>query len=44
MNLATSILADLAVTHPGATRVFHANGLDYCCHGRRTLTDACREK
>lgn len=40
----TSTLADLATTLPGASRVFHARGLDFCCHGARPLTDACAEK
>jgi len=40
-NLSTgATLADLAVTHAGATRVFHRHGLDFCCNGRRTLADA----
>ena len=34
-------LADLAVSHAGATRVFHAHGLDFCCHGRIPLAEAC---
>lgn len=36
-------LADLAVTHPVASKVFHRHGLDYCCGGRRPLDEACRE-
>ena len=40
----TATLADLAVTHPAASRVFHRHGLDYCCHGRRPLTEACVER
>jgi regulator of cell morphogenesis and NO signaling len=39
-----STLADLAVTHPAASRVFHRYGLDFCCHGRRPLADACAER
>ena len=35
-------LAELAVEHPAASRIFHRQGLDYCCGGRRTLEDACR--
>ncbi|MBE0565844.1 MAG: iron-sulfur cluster repair protein YtfE [Krumholzibacteria bacterium] len=34
-------LADLAVTHPTASKVFHRRGLDYCCGGRRPLAEAC---
>lgn len=34
-------LAHLAVTFAGASRVFHRHGLDFCCNGRVSLTDAC---
>jgi len=34
-------LADLAVTYPAASRVFRRHGLDYCCSGRRPLSEAC---
>jgi regulator of cell morphogenesis and NO signaling len=44
MNTQTVTLADLAITRPGATRVFLANGLDFCCGGRRPLEEACAEK
>jgi regulator of cell morphogenesis and NO signaling len=37
-------LADLAVTCPGATRVFLRHNLDFCCRGRRPLQEACAEK
>jgi regulator of cell morphogenesis and NO signaling len=37
-------LADLAVTKPGAARVFLDHGLDFCCRGRRSVTEACAEK
>jgi regulator of cell morphogenesis and NO signaling len=37
-------LADLAVSHPSASRVFHRYGLDFCCHGGRPLADACAER
>lgn len=37
-------LADLAVSHPSASRVFHRYGLDFCCHGSRPLADACAER
>jgi regulator of cell morphogenesis and NO signaling len=36
-------LADLAVTHPAASRVFHRHRLDFCCGGRRPLAEACAE-
>ena len=37
-------LADLAVAKPGAARIFLDYGLDFCCRGRRPLTEACAEK
>jgi regulator of cell morphogenesis and NO signaling len=37
-------LAELAVTLPAASRVFHRNRLDFCCHGKRPLADACAER
>ncbi len=37
-------LAQLATEHPGASRVLHARGLDYCCGGQRSLEDACQER
>lgn len=43
MNInSTNTVGDLAVAVPGATRVFEALGIDYCCGGNRTLDDACR--
>jgi len=39
----TSTVKELAVTIPGATRVFERLGIDYCCGGGRTLADACQE-
>lgn len=44
MHTQTVTLADLAITRPGATRVFLANGLDFCCGGHRPLREACAEK
>lgn len=40
INVATTV-RELAVTMPGATRVFEKLGIDYCCGGNRTLADAC---
>lgn len=40
INVASTV-RDLAVTVPGATRVFEKLGIDYCCGGHRTLADAC---
>lgn len=34
-------LGDLVAERPARARVLEAAGLDYCCHGRRTLRAAC---
>lgn len=36
-------LGDLVAEVPDAARVLDRLGLDYCCHGERTLAAACRE-
>jgi regulator of cell morphogenesis and NO signaling len=36
-------LGDLVATNPAAARVLDSVGLDYCCHGDRTLAMACAE-
>jgi len=38
----TNTVKELALTIPGATRVFEQLGIDYCCGGARTLADACK--
>jgi regulator of cell morphogenesis and NO signaling len=40
----SSTLAELATTHPAASRVFQRYGLDYCCGGRQPLDDVCHVK
>lgn len=40
MTLAERRLGDLARDLPGATRVFHAHDLDFCCAGRQRLDEA----
>lgn len=37
-------LSTLASRHPGAPRVLHAFGLDFCCGGARSLAAACADK
>lgn len=39
-----SLLSDLAVRWAGASRVLHRHQLDFCCHGRVSLAEACRER
>lgn len=37
-------LAELATSHPAASRVFRSHRLDFCCGGNRSLRDACAER
>ncbi len=34
----------LVAERPSRARVFERHGIDYCCGGKRTLADACREQ
>ena len=40
-DLRDPTLGDLVAANPSAALVLDAFGLDYCCHGERTLADAC---
>lgn len=42
-DLANQTLADLVVERPAAASVLERYGLDYCCHGDRSLAAACAE-
>jgi regulator of cell morphogenesis and NO signaling len=44
MNGMNTTLAELAVKHPVASRVFHRYGLDFCCGGNRPLETACADR
>ena len=39
----TRTLGELVAEAPGRAAVLDRLGLDYCCHGQRTLADACTE-
>ena len=41
---AATLVGDLAVRYPAAARIFHRLGIDYCCGGKRSLTDACEAR
>jgi len=42
MNLsATRTVRELATEIPNATRTFEKLGIDYCCGGSKSLSDAC---
>jgi regulator of cell morphogenesis and NO signaling len=42
-SLDTRTLGDLVADNPAAAPTLDRLGLDYCCHGQRTLADACGE-
>jgi regulator of cell morphogenesis and NO signaling len=44
MITTSTTLAELAIKHPAASKVFYSNGLDFCCEGNRPLEEACRER
>ncbi len=37
-------VADIATRQPSTIRVFERRGIDFCCGGRRSLEEACREQ
>lgn len=37
-------LAELALSHPAASRIFRSHRLDFCCAGNRSLRQACAER
>ena len=44
MHIDTSTtVGDLAAGIPGATRIFEARRIDYCCAGARSLAEACAD-
>ncbi len=44
MTNPSTTLAQIAIDRPGAAGVFVRHGLDFCCHGQRSLAQACTEK
>lgn len=46
MNIyqANSTVGEMVMHRPALSRVFEKVGIDYCCGGKKTLEDACREK
>ncbi|MFZ0793844.1 MAG: iron-sulfur cluster repair di-iron protein [Candidatus Korobacteraceae bacterium] len=40
---ATKTVGEIAAEMPNTTRAFEKLGIDYCCGGRRTLSQACAE-
>lgn len=44
INMTQTAVGDLAASIPGATAVFRRHGIDFCCGGGKTLTEACAKK
>ena len=42
-TLTTKTIREIALESPATTRVFEEFKIDYCCGGRKSLADACRE-
>jgi len=40
---ATKTVGEIAAEMPTTTRAFEKLGIDYCCGGNRTLTQACTD-
>lgn len=43
-NIADQTLASIVTTNNNAVQILESHSLDYCCKGKRTLSDACKEK
>jgi regulator of cell morphogenesis and NO signaling len=43
-SLCNQSLGELVTEEPARAAVFERLGLDYCCHGRRSLAEACASK
>src|SRR6476620_7830015 len=37
-------VGELVAERPGRSRIFQAHGIDFCCQGGRTLSEACERK
>jgi regulator of cell morphogenesis and NO signaling len=40
----TQTVRDIALEQPTSIRVFERFGIDYCCGGRKSLTEACSSR
>lgn len=41
MTISTQTVREIALEQPSSIRVFEEYGIDYCCGGRKPLTEAC---
>jgi len=39
-----AIIADIVLDHPESARVLQKHGIDFCCRGDRSLSEACTER
>ena len=44
MATATQTVREIALEHPTSIRVFERLGIDYCCGGRKPLSEACEAR
>ena len=44
MTVTTQTVREIALENPASIRVFEAFGIDYCCGGRKPLTEACEAR
>jgi regulator of cell morphogenesis and NO signaling len=44
VTVATQTVREIALENPATIRVFEAFGIDYCCGGRKPLSEACAVK
>lgn len=44
MSLSTQTVREIALEEPSSIRVFEEFGIDYCCGGRKPLSEACATK
>jgi len=44
MTLTTQTVREIALENPASIRVFESFGIDYCCGGRKPLSEACEAK
>ena len=44
MTTAQTTVRDIAIENPASIRIFEKFGIDYCCGGRKPLSEACAER
>jgi regulator of cell morphogenesis and NO signaling len=44
VELAQQTIGQIVAEHPGRAQIFEKFGIDYCCGGKKLLTQACAEK